>query len=492
MRKLASIIVLMIIVSVRANSNEFNSNSNGLIYSDSTITKLKHIVDSLNLKFKYCDLKKIYFSKYQAKVNLIKVEGNKAEEIKKDLENQITFNDFLKKYPKLKVEKDVLVVMHKYKNYNEKEKIEFEFIKSESDYNDQIEINADDFEIKKSIRGKWIFEYYEKDTFSKASLKAIYFVDELAKQIIPEKYSRLIQYSDCLIDTNQTVFYKEVERTSFRYKQNESKALTKFLEYVHTKTQKPEKFDYSKSDKEYKIWAEKYKYWHSIRFYRCDSLIKIDPNFSILLDLAIKDAVDGATNDEFEEYVARYNSKELVLEMKRNRIVSGTCSRDQSPRIHAFNIASLAAETVKWEIFLRSHLNIMNDRFARASDGSYAWQARQTYIRELEVLDINVTDLLFGICLNIENPSQNHYFGSIDRIGRALAESDKKVEIENQMLELISDNKLDDYNRIIFVYLFLNYNYNLENKTQQKENKVKLQQVINKLPKHLASQIKIK
>ena len=42
---------------------EFGNSSNGLIYSDTTIKQLKFIVDSLNLKFKVCDLYKTYYSK---------------------------------------------------------------------------------------------------------------------------------------------------------------------------------------------------------------------------------------------------------------------------------------------------------------------------------------------------------------------------------------------------------------------------------------------
>ena len=81
--------------------------------------------------------------------------------------------------------------------------------------------------------------------------------------------------------------------------------------------------------------------------------------------------------------------------MRETRVV-GSCSMDSSPREHAINIAMLSAETTDWSVFLRAHLDIMNDRFDRVSDGSYAWKDRNTYIKELEQLDINVSDLIFG------------------------------------------------------------------------------------------------
>ena len=146
------------------------------------------------------------------------------------------------------------------------------------------------------------------------------------------------------------------------------------------------------------------------------------PKFRELLARAVADpSTLGATDDEFEEYVARYYSARKAPEYKRNRVVVGGCSMDNSPRLHALNIARLSAETVNWETFLRAHLDIMNDRFERVSDGSYAQAGRQTYLRELEELDINVPDLLLGISLRIENASRNHYFGSLSRLGRALA-----------------------------------------------------------------------
>ncbi|WP_175635736.1 hypothetical protein [Pedobacter ghigonis] len=153
------------------------------------------------------------------------------------------------------------------------------------------------------------------------------------------------------------------------------------------------------------------------------------------------------------------------------------------------NIAKLSAETAKWEIFLRAHLDIMNDRFDRMSDGSYAQAGRKTYIRELEVLDINVLDLLLGISLRVEDASNNHYYGSISRLGRALSETKDRTIIEDKMLSTIADSNLDDYNRMLIYYLYLNYNGNLSDKTLQKANSKKLDLAVKTLPNYLASKL---
>ena len=165
---------------------------------------------------------------------------------------------------------------------------------------------------------------------------------------------------------------------------------------------------------------------------------------------------------------------------------------DRSPRYHALAIAELAGETASWEIFLRSHLDIMNDRFERVSDGSYAWAARETYIKELEELDINVPDLLLGISLRVENPSENHYFGSINRIGRSLAEARDRKDIETVILNMIKDDELDDYNRALLYWLFRNYNHNLTDEAEQAQNNQRLAQAVAFMPDYLAKRSDIK
>jgi len=135
---------------------------------------------------------------------------------------------------------------------------------------------------------------------------------------------------------------------------------------------------------------------------------------------------------------------------------------DTAPRRHAADIARLSAETVNWDVFLRAHLDVMNDRFHRLVDASYAWKHRSTYLRELEELQINVPDLMFGICLRVDNPSKNHYFGSLDRVGRALSETQQPELVEVRFMEMIADEALDDFNRLLLYFAYTHYCYHQE------------------------------
>lgn len=462
---------------------EFKTYASGLMYSDTTMNQLELIVDSLNIKFRTCELNKTYYSKYQSKSHFVFLEDGKVSEAKKDMENNISFDDFVKKYPKAESDKGLLVVKYKYKNYQDKDVVVFRSV---------LDDNHMDFEnntrlYTMPVKGTWVFKHWKKTSYSDESIRGFCFVTEFENQPLPEYYARMVQYSDCMVDTSAQLYREGSPRTGVRYGIKQPPSLEKFMEYVHKETHMPE------HDKEnHEEYYNLYRIWDSRRVQLLDSISLSDEKFHSLLRMAVKSAlIKGGSNDEFEEYVGRYYSKASELELKRRRIVVGGCSMDSSPRVHAVKIAVLSAETVNWEVFLRAHLDIMNDRFERASDGSYAWQRRQTYIKELEELDINVTDLLLGISIRVENPSQNHYYGSIGRVGRALSETKSSVEIEQRMLEMIRDKGLDDYNRALMYYLFLNYNYNLEDKKRQEENRISLRGAVEEMPEYLAAKMLI-
>ncbi len=508
-----------------SQSEEFKVYENGLIYSQNAISKLQKIVDSLNLKHKVCVVNPKYNSISQTTAHFISLEKNKVLAAKKDIENNISFDEFVSKYPKAILDKNLLVIKSHYDDYNQQKKIlisSLEFNRNDDHvlYKDFDEVTSF---LSEPIKGKWFYEYREKTDYSNESIQAFYFLDDFASKQIPSKYSKWIQYSDCLIDTTATVYLAQAkdQRT---YLDTIPKKFEKFNDYVNQSLKRPN-FSYENLDvligldtinfekpwkkiklskkerikieenrkieeKKFHDFQDKMNKWESNRLSRLDSLKVNAPRFMTLFNEAyVQSTQEKFSDDEFEEYVGMYISKEAQLEMKRNRIVTGGCSMDQRPRIHALNIALLSAETIKWEIFLRSHLNIMNDRFDRISDGSYAQEARETYIKELEVLDINVLDLIIGISLRIENPASNHYYSSIGRMGRAISESNNTSTFENTLLEMISDDDLDDYNRVLMYFLFNNYNYFLKDEKHKGDNIKKLKSAVAKLPDSISSRI---
>src|SRR5689334_2012227 len=90
---------LLIFCSCYSFGQEFTTGQSGLIYSDHTIVQLKHIVDSLNLKFRQCELSRTYYSNMQGRAKYVSLDDN-VQAALTDIKSGISFTEFLKKYPK--------------------------------------------------------------------------------------------------------------------------------------------------------------------------------------------------------------------------------------------------------------------------------------------------------------------------------------------------------------------------------------------------------
>ena len=496
MRKLV-LILFLISSCIILDAQEFVVYKNGLIYDENTMDRLKVIVDSLNLKHLKCDLNRDFYAEPQAKAHYIEIKGYKAKAANYDIANNISFSDFESKYSTAFIDHNLLVTKSEYKNHKKENVVNFSTLPLGSDKEHEIRIENDSSFKNKTLKGKWIYDYYECKDHSCVSITAFYFLEEFQTPKIPEKYSDKIQYSDCIIDTNTQIFTDIAQqRIDNSYEITKTKNFSDvelFMSYIFKKTGKPvSDFKYNDTAAEKKYYSE-YKKWDSLKFGIIKKNLLNNKEYQQLFHNAIIGGLEnGNSNDFLEDIVAEFISKEKSLELKRNRIVMGRCSQDASPRYHAQKIALLSAETANWGVFIKSHLNIMNDRFDRLTDGSYAYGGRKTYIKELEELKLNVDDLLLGSLFRINNPSKNHYFGNIPRIGRALAEYSNKDILENELIGIIEDNKLDDYNRLIFYFLFKNYNHYIQDSSKKIINEIKLKNAVSKLPEYLSNRINSK
>lgn len=182
------------------------------------------------------------------------------------------------------------------------------------------------------------------------------------------------------------------------------------------------------------------------------------------------------------------DSMRVWLDSLRSLKVLGTCSLDDRPKQHAFNIALLSAETANWQVFIKAHLDIMNYRFERRF-GPTQLVNRNTYIKELEEIRIDVPDLLLGISFRTENPGYHHYFPSMGMVENVLYESQHRAEIEEKILSIIMDDDLDDYNRLVFYLIFRDYIKLIPDEKERKAHQEKLQYALTSLPDFLQKQI---
>ncbi len=406
MKPIFLILTLITTISITAQNSEFKVYDNGLIYEETTMSKLVQIVDSLNLKYKNCELGRVFYSKCQTLGNVIHLDTGDIKAAKKDIEGGISFDLFMEKYPLASLDRNTPIVKYEYQN-GENKYTEINAILSDQ----EIHQSQKAFAKLGDFTGKWIVDYSSGSSYSRESIEAFYFTSDFTSIPLSNKYARKIGYTNCLIDTTVLKFKETADYNNFDFPRNWQKLSTE--------------------------------------------------------------------------------EKENLLDTMRNTLVRGYCSMDNRPRMHAVNIALVSAETTNWEVFLRAHLDIMNDRFDRVSDGSYAWAARKTYLRELEELDINVIDLIIGISLRIENPVKNHYYGSIGRLGRALSESQQKDEFIAEMSRIIEDKELDYYNRIITYWLFKSMINWTEDEELQKQYRKALAATFNSFSLDIQSQLDV-
>lgn len=457
--------------------NEFKVHDNGLIYNETTMHQLGVIVDSLNLQFKTCDLSHPYYSYPQGMATLVPV-SNKV--VRKQIQSGITLPEFLKLHPNHRDVKKIWVYQSRYENYEGKRFIEYSGLPF--GWNAEPNVVLKDQPTNDKVTG-WVMG--EKDDYA-------LHLEGLTSMTLPFEYARLVQYVDCMIDTTAEIYFPIAKGQVYQVEQPNTKAAT-FIDWANDYPGKPEPPDYDEIEKKglnqdsvYEILQQHYVRWDSLRMNHLDGMMATSRYYRDLLSEAAAEGVEtGNSSNALEFYVGRYLSKEDALKLMRSRKAVGRCSQDQSPRYHAMNICRYAAETAQWDIFLRSHLDIMNDRFERMSDGSYAWAGRKTYLKELESLNINAVDLLIGTSLRVKNVADNHYHGSINRVGRALADAQNKDQLEASLFAMMQDPALDPFNRVLMMYLFDNYNHNLEDESRKTANQQKLQAVVQQMPDYI-------
>src|SRR3990170_3147674 len=176
--------------------DEFKTYSNGLIYDESTMNKLAIIVDSLNLKFRSCELAHPYYSTPQGMAHEVAIP-NKT--VLKAVQEGISFATFAAKYPQQVKQRDVWIVKTRYEDYDRKKYISYERLPSK-DYQPTIEVK----DKKNNDRDSgWVVD---------EDGKTAYYIEKLEQRELPFDHARLVQYVDCMIDTTAEIYFPEAKR----------------------------------------------------------------------------------------------------------------------------------------------------------------------------------------------------------------------------------------------------------------------------------------
>ena len=452
-----SLLIFPIIISCNAQvgspvRGEFASQSNGLMYSDTTMKALRHMVDSLNVRFRSCPPHTIYSSWPQGKLYTVSFASvtNDFKEIRKEMEHETDFHTFIAKHSKLIINIDTGSTGIKiFSISTEDEKGNVRFLVGTPGNGYDVDYRMSEGRGSQGS-GKWIYNYDPRSKDDSINrLVCYYFPQGLSQKPIPQEYADYIAYVDCMIDTTAVVC--EADTHSKWIEMRKLPGVEELNTYLNRKM----KIKVSKKE-------DKYAYITETKSKYAIEQLKGDNQLKNLIASAADECIENNTgSDMLEDLVANFISGQKALEMKRHRRVVGQCSQDQSPRLHARNIAVLAAETNSWNIFLRAHMDIMNDRFERMSDGSYAYGGRKTYLKELEALNLNIVDLMIGLSLRAGNLAAHHYNGTVWRLGWALSESKDADLFETKAMQMMKDDRLDDFNRGLIFLLYKTYMYSV-------------------------------
>lgn len=434
------------------SAQEFTTYPNGLIYSPQAMKHINYVVDSLNLKFKKCEFNRKLITDLRGKGTYIHLSIPDSivllQQLESDLYHNMSLADVQRKYAEyiLSVQKQINLSFAYTSNLDGsyRYKVTVERKSDEYDFTSQSDIAP------LHSNSHWYFKIRQDQQWRNFYIDANWIEEVYSPMFMPEKYAYLVNYADCMIDTTATIFEKSKLFSDSKEDQTEYEEA-----YIKAKT------IICPTEKDFEQCIDHIRNDQRL-LSKLDKRLKNDTTFLRSLRQAV---IHSPFDEEYGSIelpdsnlnwlVERY-APLMMLDYVRQGAVVGECSHDDSPRLQAQKIAYLSAEAHNWGIFLRSHLNIMNDRFVRwGADGKpNTWL---TYIQELEATGINVLDLIFGISLYVANPSPNHYFGNIGRLGRALAESKDSLEFERRAVNMITDADLDSLNRIRIAYLYTNY-----------------------------------
>jgi len=377
------------------------------IYTNSSLTKLTHLVDSINKEHKSSTHLKRYRSKYQARGHSIYMDKGRVRLAKKDIDKNISFEKFVSKYSTAIVRKDLLIIKSKKSNYFNEPIIYFMDHDKADIYHSPVAYEYNSKLYDKKLKGNWVYSYIRGDGLFKSTLVAYYILSEFESQVLPSKYAKMIQYVDRMVDTSRAT-------------------------------------------------------------------IPVNSKFSVSI-------------------YASYDPLHMSVDQKRNYINelwntlwSNKMSECRDIRGYSKRIAIISAEINQWESFLNAHLLLMFADIHQEKLG-YGTENKNHYIDELEAININLTDLLLGSYLRLHEPSKNHFQTHEDLLAGLIAIMKNSGSIEDELLSMIKDSSLDDYNRIRIYLLYKKYINSLNDENSSNEKKSRLKEAVNELPDYLNS-----
>ncbi|WP_335964670.1 hypothetical protein [Galbibacter sp. PAP.153] len=439
---------------------------------DPYIEKLNKKVDSINSSFK-TDEGEPFYSLPQTTGHYFELKTDNPDIFIKQLLKTTDFNTLIKTYKNLRTDFDLLIVKSSYEAFDYKSKkdvikIDFNTYSIGNSQDKTISFTETDFKNKefKNI----IYKYTPKSNYAKKGyIRGFYLLKDFNSQSIPQKYNNYIAYTDKYVNPSFNLFYNSefTDRPSFH--KFEVTIIDSLMTYFEKVTNKPT-YDQDNFEESMDAIYE----WEEKRPLLNDSLKLYDKHYNKLLKEAIEYAKDSSVyNRDLIMLADTLINNKIALNLARNNQVAGSCSFDNSPNIQLMEMTILSAAIPNWDAFIHSSLSLLNDYTYRVANSSIASDERNTYINNLEKLNFDIVQLLLGSSYKIGNPKKGHYFSSSNKIGKAFANASKmnRQKFEDELFSILINTDIDTFNTLHFYNILKNYEYYLNKKDIQLDNR---------------------
>ncbi len=389
-------------------------------------------------------------------------------------------------FPNLQIDRNLLLLRNDYKYSNGTHKLEIQSFEIKNNGSHRITIDYSDSLVFNKI--KFYYSAYTDKKSQVTSLRGFLIKEDFSQIKLPKKYADWVLYTDVLVIPEENLFYSKKDLAQRLYIQPKS-VVDSLVNYYAIKTNKPKYFEGAILEnlmKQLDSWEEK-------RPFYTDSLFRQDSDFKKLLHEALGYAENKQeSNGELEYFTAALISKTRALRLMRFNKQVGTCSFDNGPVNQQKRMAALAAQIPDWNVFIKSFLNVMNDNVSRIANNSMAVNARETYIEELSMLKLDISKLLLGSNMRIDNTEKPHYFSDGGKIGKAfsLMDLDQQAKFERTIEGIIRDEKVDAFNKLHFYNTFVAYQYHLEDSVKKSQIGIKIKALEDYMPIVLKSRLK--
>ena len=458
----------------RSQLPDFPLHANGLLYSDTLMGRLRHLADSVRARASLAGAEGDYYSPKQTTGRLVRLDTGDIYGAFKDFRKGISLDSFLRKYPRAEVSNKILVLLDEMPGYQVAGNAYYYNITADDVYysagriilptdeqyrpisSGQLNYRAEE---NSGINGNCVYSestapHSYRGKFSNDAYVFAFYLDRVPTAApLPKTAKRLIRYRDWLVDTAIGVFDKDAGWSDLNFSPSAfGPAQGAFDNYAQ----------------------------------RIGDPAVPDSNFTRLLAAAMAEVQEKKFQPfiYLDRYMDAY-SPVTALAIRRSWHDRPTCGLDHlSHRIYVMHIAYLAAELGNWPVFLQAQMAVAVD-----PDGEYPdllHRGHRTYfLRELEELNIGIDDIL--LANQLVNTWCDPTFSGAKLLGNALAlEGGDRRRLEENVLKLIADNRLDTYHRLAMHYLFSNYVGFLPEGAERRKALARLARADGTLPDYLA------